>query len=73
MKLPTVSGRDVIKALKKIGFEVVRTKSSHVKLRKNYRIVIVPLHNELSKGTLLSIIRQAGITKEHLIKLLEDP
>ena len=73
MKLPVVSGRDVIRALEKIGFKTVRIKGSHAKLRKDYRTVIVPLHDELSKGTLKSIIRQAGITKEQLIELLEDP
>lgn len=73
MKLPVVSGRDVIRALEKIGFEVVKIRGSHAKLRKDNRTVIVPLHDELSKGTLKSIIRQAGITKEQLIELLEDP
>ena len=73
MKLPIVSGKDVIRALKKIGYTVVRTKGSHVKLKRGNRIVIVPLHDEISKGTLLSIIRQAGITKEQLIELLNDP
>ena len=73
MKLPVVSGKDVIRALKKVGFEVVKIRGSHAKLRKDGRIVIVPLHDELCKGTLKSIIRQAGITKEQLIELLKDP
>ena len=68
-----MSGKDVIKALKKIGYVLDKIKGSHAKLKRQDRIVIVPLHDEISKGTLLSIIRQAGITKEQLIELLRDP
>ena len=63
---------ELIKALKKIGFHLIRIKGNHAKLRKNKRIVIVPLHDELSKDTLLAILRQAGITKNELIELLKD-
>lgn len=72
LKPPVVSRRDVIRALKKIGFKVVKIKGSHAKLKNKNRTVIVPLHSELSKGTLLSIIRQAGITKQQLVELLKD-
>ena len=73
LKLPVVSGRKTIKALEKAGFRIVRIKGSHVKLKKGTRVVIVPLHDELSKGTLLSIIRQAGLTKQQFLELLRDP
>ncbi|MCD6195385.1 MAG: type II toxin-antitoxin system HicA family toxin [Staphylothermus sp.] len=73
MKLPVVSGKDTIRALEKIGYIVVKIKGSHAKLKRGERVVIVPLHDEISKGTLLSIIRQAGITKEQFIELLKDP
>jgi len=73
LKLPVVSGRDTIRALEKIGYIVVKIKGSHAKLKRGERVVIVPLHDEISKGTLLSIIRQAGITKEQFIELLKDP
>jgi len=72
-KLPVVSGKDVIKALKKVGFRVDRIKGSHAKLKRDNRVVVIPLHPELSKGTLLAILRQAGITKEQLQELLKDP
>ncbi len=52
-KLPVLSGRDVIKALKKSGFEEKRQKGSHIIL---VRIVngikkglVVPNHNEIDK------------------------
>ena len=73
-KLPVVSGRDVIKVLTKIGFEVLGRKGSHVRLkRKRDRevlIVIVPMHPELAKGTLRSILRQANLTVDDLNRLL---
>lgn len=74
-KLPIVSGSRVIQALQKIGFEIVGQKGSHVRLKKKTsketRIAIVPLHDELTPGTLLSVIRQSGLTKEELIGLIK--
>lgn len=74
MALPVISGRKVIKALTKTGFTVEGKKGSHVKLKKNeggkILIVIVPDHSEIAKGTLKSILRQAGITREDFLKLL---
>ena len=73
-KLPIVSGKDVVKALFKIGFEHVRTKGSHAILNKqteNGKITIpVPLHKELAKGTLKSIMRQADLSLEEFLKLI---
>ncbi len=74
-KLPTVSGSVVVKNLQKIGFEIVSQKGSHVRLKKKTstetRIVIVPLHSELTPGTLLSIIRQSGLKKDEFIELIK--
>ena len=74
MKLPVLSGRDVIKVLKKIGFEEKRQKGSHIILAKETeqgkRAVVVPNHAEIDKGTLLEIIRQAGLTREEFLKIL---
>jgi predicted RNA binding protein YcfA (HicA-like mRNA interferase family) len=73
-KLPIVSGYDVLKVLSKIGFQHVRTSGSHAILNKQTetgKITIpVPLHKELAKGTLKSIMRQAKLSIEDLIKLL---
>lgn len=75
VKLPIVSGSEVIHALQRIGFEIVGQKGSHVRLKKKTsketRIAIVPLHDELTPGTLLSVIRQSGLTKEELIGLIK--
>ena len=54
MALPVVSGRQVIKALTRAGFEVAGRKGSHVKLKKRVDdkvfVVIVPDHAELARG-----------------------
>lgn len=69
-KLPSLSGEDLIKALKRGGFQIVRQKGSHVSLQKGSYRTVVPLHEELAKGTLLGILRQCGLSKDDLIKLL---
>ena len=71
-KLPVVSGKDVVKALKKIGYEFDHQTGSHMVLRQNiepYRRVTIPNHKEIAKGTLRSIIREVGITVEDFINL----
>jgi predicted RNA binding protein YcfA (HicA-like mRNA interferase family) len=74
-KLPVLSGREVIKLLKEVGFVPVRQKGSHIILSKTDSVprrgVVVPNHNEIDKGTLIEIIRQAGLTREEFLKLLE--
>lgn len=71
-KLPVVSGREVIRALEKVGFVRIRQKGSHVSLyrQSDERITLVPLHNEIAKGTLKSILKDVNLSTEELIKLL---
>ncbi|MCK5234105.1 MAG: type II toxin-antitoxin system HicA family toxin [Candidatus Aenigmarchaeota archaeon] len=74
-RLPVLSGKDLVTVLKKAGFSVVRQKGSHISLQKHasekvYRTV-VPLHQEIAKGTLLDIIHQTGLSKDGLLKLLK--
>lgn len=64
---PTYSGSQIVKALTRLGFEHVRTKGSHAKLRKGSQTAIVPLHKAVAHGTLRSICRQANITREELV------
>lgn len=74
MKLPVLSGRDVVKALSAVGFVTARQKGSHIILTKKTaegkKAVVVPNHREIDKGTLLEIIRQAGLKREEFLKLL---
>ena len=63
-KLPVVSGAEVVRAFESLGWEVVRRRGSHVILVKEGEMasLSVPDHNEVAKGTLRSLIREAGVT-----------
>jgi len=71
--LPRISGLETVAALRRIGYEVDRRKSSHIILRHHdppFRRLTVPDHRELAKGTLRALIREAGITVEEFTALL---
>lgn len=74
-KLPVISGKELVAALKKSGFIEVRQRGSHVSLQKVTPVktynTVVPMHRELAKGTLLDILHQTGINRNDLIKLLK--
>lgn len=69
------SGPKIIKALMRMGFSIVSTKGSHVKLRGirfgKLQTVIVPRHKEVAMGTFQSIIKQAAVEFEELRKYLK--
>jgi len=71
--LPRVSGRDVVKALRVVGYEQDRQRGSHIILRQKvypHRRITVPDHKEIAKGTLRAIIREAGLTVDEFKSLL---
>jgi predicted RNA binding protein YcfA (HicA-like mRNA interferase family) len=77
MKLPLLHYEKVVKALEKTGFRIVGTKGSHLSLKKDKsspkdppRIVIVPMHKEIARGTLLHILNASGLTREEFLSLL---
>ena len=68
-KLPVLTSAEVIKLLKSKGFVLDRIKGSHhiYYNPENKRRVVVPMHgSDIPKGTLMEILRQAGIDKESL-------
>jgi predicted RNA binding protein YcfA (HicA-like mRNA interferase family) len=71
-KLPNISGKECIKALEKIGFYQKRRESSHIILRRDSPLaqIVVPDHQELAKGTLRAIIRDADLSVEEFVSLL---
>jgi len=71
-KLPVLSARNLIRALKKMGFEEVRQSGSHIVLKHaDGRIAIVPNHKEIKKGTLRNgILKPLNISVEQLLKNL---
>jgi predicted RNA binding protein YcfA (HicA-like mRNA interferase family) len=71
--LPQISGREVVSALLKVGYEKDRQKGSHIVLRQviyPHRRIVVPDHREVAKGTLRKIIKQSGLTVEEFKQLL---
>jgi len=72
-KLPIVSGRRLVKAFAKIGYEFDHQTGSHMILRHRlppHRRLTIPDHDEISKGTLKNILRESGLTVSELIRLL---
>jgi predicted RNA binding protein YcfA (HicA-like mRNA interferase family) len=69
-RLPIISGRELVALLKREGFQVVRQKGSHVTLQKEEFKTVVPLHDELARGTLLGILEQCGVAREQLEDLI---
>ena len=72
-KLPVISGRRLVAALARFGYDVDHQTGSHIILRQGsppYRRLTVPRHKEVAKGTLRSILRNAGLTVEQLREAL---
>lgn len=69
-KLPVVSGADVVHALERMGFVVTRQRGSHIMMRRGSSGCVVPNHHELKTGTLVGLLKQAGISPEEFIKAL---
>ncbi|MDX2140692.1 MAG: type II toxin-antitoxin system HicA family toxin [Chloroflexota bacterium] len=74
-KLPVISGQECRRALEKVGFVLDRQRGSHMIMRRDEpppaRTVVVPDHRELDRGTLRGIIRQAGLTVDEFLALLD--
>ena len=72
-KLPVVSGQDVVRVLTKAGFEVHHQKGSHIILKQTvapFARLSVPNHKEIKRGLLLSLLRDAGMTRDQFTSLL---
>ncbi len=72
-KLPVISGKALVKAFLKVGYAIDHQTGSHIILRQieePHRRLTIPNHPEIAKGTLLAIIKQAGLTREEFTKLL---
>jgi len=69
--MPSLKPREVLEILFAAGFKKIRTSGSHIRLVKNSRFVTVPFHSRSSipKGTLQSILRQSGLSREEFLKI----
>lgn len=72
-KLPVISATKLVKILSKLGYYVDHQTGSHIILRHNkppFRRLTVPNHKEIAKGTLNTIIEDAGLTRDEFLTLL---
>lgn len=73
IKLPRVKGQELIAALRKIGFEVIRVKGSHHFLRHpDGRCTVVPVHRGdiIGPGLMTKILYDCEMTINELVGLL---
>jgi len=66
------SGRQLIKALRRMGFDIDHQRGSHIFMYNSERnvSVVIPNHSEVKKGTLNNILKKAEITIEELKRLI---
>jgi len=71
--MPVLSATKLIAALTKLGYELDHQTGSHIILRHHdspHRRLTIPNHREIARGTLKSIMRQAGINLDQLLEIL---
>ena len=73
-KVPSLSYRKVLKALKRDGWVIVRQKGSHIRLQKNLHDEVlkltVPAHKPIKRSTLAQILKHARLPVEKFIELV---
>ena len=71
-KIPILSSKEVVKILETFGFLKILQKGSHAKYKnfQSNKICIVPMHYEIARGTLKSILEQANIELEDFLNQL---
>lgn len=72
-KLPTLNGKEVVAALERAGFSVIRTRSSHNFLRHpDGRTTVVPVHagETIGPGLMGKILRDCELNREAFASLL---
>lgn len=73
-KVPSVGFREVVHALQRAGWTVVRQRGSHIRLQKRIGDellkVTVPAHRPIKRSTLSHILKQARVTVDQFLQLL---
>ena len=74
-KLPLISAKEAVKAFEKIGYQVIRQRGSHIRMRHkidaNKQPITIPNHKTLGKGLLRKLLRDTELTIEHFIELIK--
>ena len=71
-RMPRVTGAHVVRALRKVGFELVRQRGSHAIMKHpDGRSTVVPIHGgeTIGVGLMSKIQRDVGIDREAFIEL----
>lgn len=72
-QLPSITGRQVIAALSKVGFEVARVRGSHhILIHSDGRRTVVPVHSgeTIGRGLVAQILRDCQVTREEFRTIL---
>ena len=73
-KLPAITSKSLVKILKSLGFQLDHTTGSHFIFYnpKNKKRAVAPYHiKDLPKGTLMSILKEAGINRKEFEKIMK--
>ncbi len=72
MKLPLLSGKQVLSSLTRLGFTEIHRKGSHVKMKHaDGRLIVFPFHDEIDRYTLKGALRDAEIELEDFLKQIK--
>ena len=73
MQIPLLSGREVVKIFRRLGWEIARQRGSHIILVKEGHIATlsVPDHREVARGTLRSLVTRSGLNIEEFLNALK--
>ena len=72
-KLPLLSGEEIMRALEKIGYIIVRQRASHFRLQNSDNPmypVTIPDYKTVSRGLLRKILRDADVSVAEFLELL---
>lgn len=73
-RVPSLGYDQVVRALQRDGWVVVRQKGSHIRLQKHTSNEIlkltIPAHNPILRSTLSHILKQARLSVDQLIELI---
>ena len=71
-KFPGLSGKEIVRALEKLGFHVARQSGSHILMKRDEKGCVVPNYKEVKVGTVNGILRQAAISPEEFQQALSN-
>ncbi len=72
-RLPQMTPREMIRAIERLGFRLVRSSGSHQSFWNpvTKRMTVIAMHSaELKRGAMFGILKQAGISEEELRRVL---